>query len=282
MVGRNICGVELEHSALSIAHQHLFAPVAKDVATKTRVRLGAIVESSVETLNNIHPACFPIVFLNCLMVEKFAKQVAIPPDAEVCRHSSALIFVHGRLFVFCRSDEFALDISYASAIGTPHLQTFVGRVNIGSHTSAHIKVAWNLEDHFACGSIAEVATIAAILVTVPHLQLIAIRIESHQVQGIAMTEACVVESTTIVVNSHRTVCYFVAAIAINISHSEVVVALTSIACPLRIVCVEDPTAGEILSVPIPGSNNCASVISTAEESRSLFAIEISYACKIAL
>ena len=97
-----------------------------------------------------------------------------------------------------------------------------------------------------------------------------------------MTEACVVESTTIVVNSHRTVCYFVAAIAINISHSEVVVALTSIACPLRIVGVEDPTAGEILSIPIPGSNNCASVISTAEESRSLFAIEIAYASKITL
>ena len=97
-----------------------------------------------------------------------------------------------------------------------------------------------------------------------------------------MTEACVVESTTIVVDSHRTVCYFVAAIAINISHSEVVVALTSIACPLRIVGVEDPTTGEILSIPIPSSNHGTCIISTTEESRRSFTIEISHTCKITL
>ena len=76
---------------------------------------------------------------------------------------------------------------------------------------------------------------------VPYLQLVAVRIEWHEVQGIAMSEASVVESPSVVVYRHGAERYLVLAVAIDISNAQVVVALSGIALPFGVVGVEDPS-----------------------------------------
>ena len=97
-----------------------------------------------------------------------------------------------------------------------------------------------------------------------------------------MPHACVVETATIVIYSHRAVGNLIAAIAIYIGHTQIVIALTGIAGPLGGVGIENPMLTELAAVPIPRSNNGAGVIASAEEGRCMLAIEIANTCQHAV
>ena len=150
-------------------------------------------------------------------------------------------------------DYLTLDVANAMAIAAPHLQTRVGGVNVGSHTAAHVARRGNLEDDLPRACIAEVAAVALVLVTIPNKEIGGHWVESHEVDGIAMAHSRVVETTSVVIDSHRTVGDLVATIAIDIGNSQVVIALAGIFCPFGVVGIEGPTILEFLAIPIPGS-----------------------------
>ena len=52
-------------------------------------------------------------------------------------------------------------------------------------------------------------------------------------KSVTMSHSRVVKTFPIVVNAHRTICDFIATVAIYIRHTQVVVALPSISTPLR-------------------------------------------------
>ena len=222
----------------------------------------------------------PVELGHRLAVEQFAQQVAIPPDTEVHGEIALpqlqvllMLRVGG---VLCAIDHLSVDITDAMTVGAPHLHTGVGGVDISGHAAAHVTLRRHLKQHLASAGIAEVATIAAVLMAVPHLQLGRRRVEAHQMDGIAMAHAGVVEAATVVIHSHRAVGYLIAAIAIHIGHTQVVIALCGIAGPLGLVGVEGPALAQFASVPIPGCQHGAGVVAATEDGRRLASVEIAH------
>ena len=82
-----------------------------------------------------------------------------------------------------------------------------------------------------------------------------------------MAEARVVESAPVVVDRHRAVSNLVETVAVDIGHAQVVVALSGIAVPLRLIGVEGPAVLQFSSVPVPGGNDAAGIVATAEDGR---------------
>ena len=118
---------------------------------------------------------------------------------------------------------------------------------------------------------------------VPHLQFGALRVESHQVQRIAMAHAGVIQSTAIVIYRHRAVGNLVATVAIHISHTQVVVTLSGIAVQglailanTLVIGVEHPVLLQFVAVPIPGSQHRTGVITATEDGRGMLAIQIAH------
>ena len=88
------------------------------------------------------------------------------------------------------------------------------------------------------------------------------------------------------VNGHRTVGNLVKAVTVDISHAQVVVALSGIAFPFRFVGIEHPAAAQFLAVPIPCRNDRAGVVAAAEEGRGhsffiFFLSKVAYGSEIA-
>ena len=98
--------------------------------------------------------------------------------------------------------------------------------------------------------------------------------------GVSMPESCVVESCSIVVNSHRTICNLIKSISIDICNTQIVVSLSRITSPLRLIGVESPFVSEVLSIPIPCRNNRTRVVSPTENSTCMHAIEISHSSEV--
>ena len=101
--------------------------------------------------------------------------------------------------------------------------------------------------------------------TIPHLQLATPWIEGHQVDGVTVTHPRVIETAPIVVDGHRTVGDLVAAVAVDIGHTEIVVALSGVAGPLGIVGIECPTGFELMTVPVPGDEHRTGIVAATED-----------------
>ena len=178
--------------------------------------------------------------------------------------------------ILCAINHLALDITDAVTIGAPHFEAGIGGIDIGRHTATYIALRMHLEDDLTCTGIAEVGAIEAVLVAIPHLQFGRRGVESHQMECIAVAHTCVIKSAAIMVYCHGAIGYLVAAIAIYISHTQVVVTLSGIACPLGVIGIEHPVLLQFTSIPIPSSQNGAGVIAATEDGRSMDAIEIAY------
>ena len=91
-----------------------------------------------------------------------------------------------------------------------------------------------------------------------------------------MAEAGVIQSRSVVVDSHGAVCNLVASVTIDISYTQVVVALPGITVPLRLVGVEHPVLFEFLTVPVPGSDDATGIVAAAEDGRCMLAVQIAH------
>ena len=163
------------------------------------------------------------------------------------------------------------------AVAAPHLHTRVGGVYIRSHTTAHVALRLHLEDHLARPRIAQFRAVLAVLMTIPHLQLRALRVEGHQVDGIAMSHAGVIQSTSVIVHRHRSIGDLILAVAIHIGHAQVMVTLSCIACPLGGVRIESPAVLQFLAIPVPGGNHGPCVVAPAEDGRGTLPVEVAHA-----
>ena len=91
-----------------------------------------------------------------------------------------------------------------------------------------------------------------------------------------MAHASVVESPSVVVDSHRAVGDLVAAVAVDIGHAQVVITLSGIVGPLGVVCVEHPVGLQLMSVPVPGCDDAAGVIAATKDAAGVDAVEIGH------
>ena len=211
------------------------------------------------------------------MVEQFAQQIAIPPDAEVDRQIAAAkderVVVLRIVRVVGRAHHVTLHVADAVAVNAPHLHTGRRRVDIGSHSTAHVAVALYLEDNVARCSITQLRAVAPVLMAVPDEELVCCRL-SDEMDGIAVPHTSVVKTGTVVVDGHGAVGNLIVSVTVNIGHAQVVVALSGIVAPLRVVGVECPAFFQVLSVPVPGRKNAARVVATAEDSAGVPPAEI--------
>ena len=176
---------------------------------------------------------------------------------------------------------FSFHVAYAVTIGTPHLHARVGGVDVGSHTTAYVGTALDLEDDLTRGGITQVGAIALVLVAVPDIEAVVLGV-GNEVDGVAVAHAGVVESCAVVVNGHGTVCNLVVAVAIDIGNAQVVVALSGIRAPLRIIRVKHPSSLQRLTIPVPCHDDGAGVVATTEKSAWELSSQVSHACEVAL
>ena len=115
---------------------------------------------------------------------------------------------------------------------------------------------------------------------VPHLQHLALRVEGCQVDSVAMAHARVVKAFPVVVDGHRAVGDFVASVAINVGHAQVMVALPGIGGPFRLPGVERPAVFQFFTVPVPGGNHRAGVVAATEDAAGVDAVEIAHGGQI--
>ncbi len=101
--------------------------------------------------------------------------------------------------------------------------------------------------------------------------------ESGEMYGIAVACPVVMQTGAVVVYGHRAVNDFIAAVAVDIAHAEIVVALSRIVAPFRIVGVENPLLFQFSPVPIPGNKYGAGIISPAHDDAWPDTVQISYA-----
>ena len=287
MDGGERCDVDAQFVTFGCTDDDLFTPIAKDVGSKTGIGLRAIVELDTFEACDIDDGLFlPIELRNRLTIEEFAQQVTIPPDAKIDGKMSAtqleVLLMLRVIGILGSEDYLTLDVANAMAVAAPHLQARIGGVNVGSHTAAHVARRGNLEDDLTRACIAEVAAVALVLVTIPNKEIGSHGVESHEVDGIAMAHSRVVETTSVVIDSHRTIGDLVATISIDVGHSQVVIALSGIFCPLGVVGIEGPTILEFLAIPIPGSEDCTRVIATTEDSARLMTIEVAHSSQHAV
>ena len=97
-----------------------------------------------------------------------------------------------------------------------------------------------------------------------------------------MPHARVIESCAIVVHSHRAIRNLVPSVAIHIRHAQVVVALSCIAGPLRVIGVKHPALFQFTSVPVPCRQYRACVVATTEHRTRRASAKIAHRCQIAL
>ena len=230
------------------------------------------------------------------MVEHLAKQVAVPPDAEVGGYAHA---AHAKGIVVAvvvvsavglpGTHQVALYVAQTAALAAPHLKTGIGGVYVGRHAAAHVFIALYLEYHPTGAGITEVAAVAAVLMAVPYLQAGARGVEDGQMKGVAVTHAGVVEAGAVVVHGHRAVGYLVAAVTVHIGYAQIVVALSGIAGPGTLTAVgigrarvEHPAAAQLVTVPVPGGYHGAGVVAAAEDTAGTAAVEIAHTGQVAL
>ena len=280
MLGGDGGDEDAQFAAVGCARHHLLPPVAEDVGGEGGVGLCAVVED--DALEAFHLAdgfVGPVVFGHRAAVEEFAEEVAVPPDAEVDGEVPAtecqVLLVLRVVGVFGAADDLAPDVAYAMAVAAPHLHAGVGGVDVGGHAPADVAIRGDLEDDLARRGVAQVGTVAAVLMAVPHLQAGALRVESHEVDGVAVPHAGVVEPAAIVIDGHGAVCDFVASVAVHVGHAEVVVALPGIVGPLWLVGVEGPAVCQFLAVPVPCGDDGARVVSPAEDAAEASPVEVS-------
>ena len=139
-----------------------------------------------------------------------------------------------------------------------------------------------MEDHLTCTCIAEIAAIASVLVAVPHLEPGCLRVKGRQMHGITMTEARIVESASVIVNSHGAIGNLVASVTIHIGHAQVMVTLSGITGPLRVFGIEGPAVPQLLAIPVPGSNDATGIITAAEDTAGMYPVQIAYGSQITL
>ena len=264
-------GADVETQVLVVAgaHQHFLTPVAQDVGSQARVALRPVVKLAVVHLQQgLASVLLGDVFRHGFVIEHFAQQVAVPPNGHV--DGDACHAVH----------YLAANVAKAATATAPHLQTRIRGVDIGRHAASHIGLVRQLEDDPSCSCIAEVAAVALIFVAVPHLQAVVEREEAGHMHGIAVTEARGVESLAVVVHSHRTVGNLVAAIAVHISHAQVVIALSGIS-PAHLIRVEDPSLLQFAAIEVPCRQHCASVVAAAHHHRRTDTVQIGHAGQVA-
>ena len=92
--------------------------------------------------------------------------------------------------------------------------------------------------------------------------------------GIAMPHAGVIKAAAVVVDSHGAIGDLVATVAIDISHAQVVVALSGIAVPFGRVGVENPADRECAAVEIVGGDTRTGVVATTENGAKVLAVEV--------
>ena len=80
-----------------------------------------------------------------------------------------------------------------------------------------------------------------------------------------MTHPCVIEPAPIMIDGHRTVGDLIAAVTVDIGHTEIVVALSGVTGPLGIVGIECPTGFELTTVPVPGDEHRTGIVTATED-----------------
>ena len=91
-----------------------------------------------------------------------------------------------------------------------------------------------------------------------------------------------VEAFTVVVNSHLAIYDFVAAVAVNVDYTKVVVALAGVCLIAGSVGVEYPFNCEVFTIPIVSCQNAAGVVATCHNGRWTYTVEISHSGKEAV
>ena len=84
------------------------------------------------------------------------------------------------------------------------------------------------------------------------------------------------------VYSHRAIGYLVTAITVDISNTQVVVALSGIACPLWGIGIKYPVLFQFFAIPVPCSNNRTGVVATTKDGTGTFTVQIANACQHAI
>ena len=215
----------------------------------------------------VHVTFSRTVFGDAPSVKQFPAEVSVPPDGGIHGHTSLTYHL-------------AFHIAYATRSRRPHLQPPVGRVYVGCHPSSHILVCLDLEDNLASRRIAEGRPVTFVLVYVPHLQSVAVREETRHMNCVPMSHTCVVQSCSVMVNTHRTVYYLVLAVGIHITHTQVVVALTAPQSPPVFLRVEKPPPGQGLAVPVPCSESGTRIIAPAHHHTRMHAVKVSHTGKV--
>ena len=99
----------------------------------------------------------PVVLRDGGAVEQLAKQVAVPPNAEVHGEPTPphhqIICVLRVVWIFGCIHNLSFHIAYAVAVGTPHLAAGIGGVDIGSHAAPHVSTALDLEYNLTCAGV---------------------------------------------------------------------------------------------------------------------------------
>ena len=73
-----VCGyggnIESEFATVFGTHKHFLSPVAYDIGTETRIRLGPVVErASLKAIKRVASACSPVILAYSFMVEHLPK-----------------------------------------------------------------------------------------------------------------------------------------------------------------------------------------------------------------
>ena len=145
-IRRYVGVVQTQLAAVLGPHQYLLAPVAQYVACYTGIGLGAVVpQRAFHCQQRLAGSIVPVILAYDIPVQQLTQQVTVPPYSHIDR-------CHGLHF----ADEFlpgrnqlAGERTYPIGVGTPHLHSGMGGINVGGHATAYILVALELEDNLA-------------------------------------------------------------------------------------------------------------------------------------
>ena len=255
--------VEPEFLAVGGAEEYFLAPVAEEVAGDAGIGLGPVVGlGAFELLQDFDFPGLRVEFLHVGAVQQLAAEVTVPPHGEVDG-------------IRLLADHVALVVAHAAGGAAPHLPAGVRRVDVGRHGAAHVGVGRDPVDDLAGGGVHEGGADPAGLVADPDLQLFAAGDHGAEVHGVAMAEAVAVQARAVVVDAAGAVDDLVAAVAVHVGGTQVMVALAVPGVEGRIaVGVEEPLHLELLAIPVPGGEGGAGIIAAAHHRARADAVEV--------
>nr|GEU28687.1 hypothetical protein [Tanacetum cinerariifolium] len=267
--GRVWRGVDAQEFFIGRVQDHFLAPVAEQVGRQGGNVLGAAGLRRARRFQQVvRFTREPVPLGDAVLVEQFAQLVAVPPhhETQLARPFDAL-------------DHLALRGVQEVAVAGPRLGAGEARVDVGGDGAASVGRRRRAPQDFAGTGVQHGRTDAAVVldlfVGAEFFQSRAGGIEVAHGHRIAMLEAGTPQALAVVVDRHGAVDDFILAVAIDVGHAQLVVALAAELFVARRAAVEGPPPGQFAVAPVPGGQRGAPVVAARHDDAGALAVQIS-------